>query len=230
MGLGTKTAPGMGLDLRASSIIQGRAGEFHYRPRQLAVLKDSFSSANGTLLSAHTPEVTPGGAWINTVPDTGTPVASTTTVQNGQAAISVAAEGVYIDTGLSDFDLQCNITFGTGTRCGLILRGQSNGNMLTLRFRMPESLIELISSTAGVIAVVGTAQALTYVAGQTYHFRVRADGQTISVYRDGVQVLLETAVTNFQTQTRQGFTSFGSTLDERYDRFIVLPITSSTPK
>lgn len=190
-------------------------------------IRDTFTDANGTLLSNHTPEASPGGVnWTNVTPDLGPPVAGTTTIQGNQAAISADAEGVLIDSGQSDVDITIDITFGAGSRCGVVVRGAGVGEMLVFRMRQPESLIELTDWAGGTPTIIGTSQPFTFVNGQTYAIRVQASIQTITAWIDGVQVVQETGVALHQTSTGQGFVSFGSSLDERYDNFFAGAIRS----
>lgn len=193
-------------------------------PAQAAVLSDTFTAADNTLLTAHTPDVSPGGSYTLTTTDATAPAANSARIIGNKLALFQSAEGGVFDTGLSDVEIEIDITHATGGRYGVILRHASNGNMLICRVRGPEGLIELVTATAGIVAAVGASETLTVSNGVTYRYRIQAKGQGINVFRDGAFIFSRAGVSNFETATAQGVTSFGSTLGERYDNLIVRPL------
>lgn len=236
MAAGSKIA---GLDLQsgmrqATAVLNASKGGAFFRMRKFpgapVVAEDTFAGVDGSSLTGRRPTFSDRGAlWQQITPNGTAPVTNTVTIQGGQAAIGTSANGAAVDCALTDVDMQCDLVMGTGTRCGFIVRGVNNGNMIVVRVRDVESLIEITDWTGGVVSTIGTSQALTSTPGQTYTFRIRAEGTRVTVWRDGVRVVDEANVTAHQTGTRCGFTSFGSSLDERYDNFRVGPISSGTP-
>jgi len=109
---------------------------------------------------------------------------------------------------------------GTGTRCGLVIRAPSLGNGVIARIRQPETALELISASGGSLTGIADDLTVTFTQGQTYKLALEAIGSTVKLFLDGVEFFSET-VTAHATATRHGFTSFGSSLDERYKNFLV---------
>lgn len=180
---------------------------------------DTFTNTTGTNIINHTPEI--GGSWVTATPDAGPPGTNQVQINNNQLRILSAAEGAVIDVGSAQAVCGVDLIAATGMRGGVMLRSVSNGNTVVLRWRMPESVIELTSWTAGA-PTTEASDSFTYVNGQIYFITVTIIGNEFTAYIDGAQVLQAT-ITAHALGTRYGVTSFGSSLAERYDNFFVYP-------
>jgi hypothetical protein len=69
-------------------------------------------------------------------------------------------------------------------------------------------------------STIGTNHAINWSQGDVKRLAVLAVGDSIKCYVNGVEVIDETTTT-YQTNTRHGITSYGSSNDETYDNFSV---------
>lgn len=182
-----------------------------------ALVKDTFTDADDTAINAHTPEV--GGPWVLATVDGTAPVAGKVVVSGNQLAFKAGGEGAVIDTSETDTVIGVDYTPGAGSRDGVIGRLASNGNLVAMRIRVPESVIELVHFTGGAVTSAASV-AFTYEAGKTYRLTLRISGNVYTGYIDGVEVVSAT-ITQHATGTSQGLTSFGTDYVERFDNLIV---------
>lgn len=125
----------------------------------------------------------------------------------------------WIATGVPDVEVECNVLWQTGE--GIVIRRVDDANHLIV---IPSSTALILRKVeAGVSTTLATV-ALSHVAGRKYHLRVRAQGDTIRVWEDGVSAFTHTLSAGEQTlfgvNGNHGLRANGNT--GKFDTFRIL--------
>ena len=174
-------------------------------PAPQLLASDTFTGADGTLLSAHTPDVG-GGVWSIT----GAPPFPTL---NG-GLVGVAAAGTTQTQATLPLGMQVNmrmaVDYRVGTNAshvaGLVFRFIDENNFLVLVFNQNNALNELqfLRRQGGVYTLFGYSPPLPRVTpGTTHRLEVRTAGGVLTGLWDGVPVV-QSSDSNFVTGTRFG--------------------------
>lgn len=189
-----------------------------------ATASDTFTAADSaTALNARTPVV--GAVW--------TPITNNWGIISNKAYRSggTGADGVVINTGLSDCSVECDITLSAVRAVpGLMIRYVDSSNYTYVQIEKDgggnTNTIGVFVTVAGTATKIGAFANTTLTLGQTYKVRAGAVGKAFYVYVDGVLKLRCEDATHIAA-TRQGLFSFanGSTddLGSRWDNFVVYP-------
>lgn len=164
------------------------------------LISDTFTGADGTNLTAHTPDTnTPGGTWTKYG-------AANITIQSNVAI--AASTGLYgIQSGVADVILVSKVILtGNGTS-GVTLRitNASNFWLCGVGKSGGKIAINLYECNAGVFTIRGQlVTTMNYVSGSTHTLTVNASGQAISVSLSGVATPVTYTSAFNQTATIHG--------------------------
>jgi hypothetical protein len=176
---------------------------------------DTFTGADNTQLVNHVPDM--GSTWIATSPDGTAGAATNHVIQNNEAQILDDAKAAVMDLGVADVWIEVEFTVGSASKAGILFRNSADGNGLSFRVRPADNLMELIQWP---LVAISTSVPINWSQGDVKRLAVLAVGDSIKCYVNGVEVIDETTTT-YQTNTRHGITSYGSSNDETYDDFTV---------
>ena len=173
------------------------------------LVSDSFTDTNGTLLTAHAPDINQtGNAWTVT----GGP--PTPTIGNGRA-VTAAGGGhmqLTIDTGIADVDLATDYIVGSGPGMGGLAFRETDGNNLLALLTYLNTL-QLYARQNGNWGMLASQPIGTLMPGSTHRLEVRAVGSNVQAMWDG-SVVFTVTTTVQQTGTRHGLdwnTSYDAT-------------------
>ncbi len=172
------------------------------------LLKDTFTDADGTNLTAHTMDVGPGwtvyaGSWD--IRGDKTEITSST---GGNAAAA--------DAGHSDATVQADVTPGNNS-CGILFRLTDANNYWWAESDNNAQAFRLVEWNAGSVINRGQV-AVTLNGGTTYTVQAVLSGSTITVTLDGGNMITYSSATFNQTATKHGLWSFEQTGDT-HDNF-----------
>lgn len=163
------------------------------------LLADTFTDANGTLLSAHTMDV--GSGWSALAP------LSMPTVQSNKASAAVGAPGVFMalsDAGQADGTLGVDIHYAdVDVPVGLGLRVADLSNAWLVTYSGTAGEWTLAEISGGVPTTRATASD-TLVEGLTYHIDVILDGEQITLFVLGSQRLTYAGSSGLTGNTNHG--------------------------
>jgi len=163
------------------------------------LVSDTFTDTNGTLLTAHTPDINQTGhAWTVT----GGP--PTPTIGNGRAGTTAGGGHMQltIDAGIADIDLAADYLVGSGPGMGaLVFRETDTNNLLALVTN--QNVLQLYSRQGGAWGLLASHSIAALTPGSTHRIEVRAVGSSVQGIWDNV-VVLQATTTVQQTATRHG--------------------------
>lgn len=208
---------GMGLGGQGSMVAVAVA------PPSSFVVNDTFTDVDETLLTAHVSDVSPAGSWVYS----GT--LNYGIRLNRTRVISGTGFGIVTrESGVSDFTLQCDVTWKTGEAAGVVFRtdGTTN-NRWTFAFIESGDAVRLEKTIGGGTSSVSQL-GLSLVTGTTYHTKIECTGGDIKCYVDGV-LKASTTDTALSTFTKHGLTAYSpGTPTLEWDNFTVATVPSST--
>lgn len=163
---------------------------------------DSFTDVNGTLLTAHTPDLTQGSGWAAVV-------GTSLQIQSGAAVQTAGGARMEIDGAHADGRALVDFSFaGSLSQNFLTFRYGDNNNMwqLGINSGAPQWVLNKTASGSTTTVTSGSA---SFSAGTTYTLESRFSGSSISVYINGS--LLTTITDSFNSAaTKCGMTSGGT--------------------
>ena len=165
----------------------------------LPTLYDTFTDANGTALTSHT--MNNGSGWIAA---TGTFTIQSNKAQSGGVAISRANAGTATGT------VSVTLTSTSPTTAGVIVRASGTGYQNCYLCAANGTIVKFQAASGSALNSGGA------VASGTYLVEVVLSGNTIAVYRDGVQVGTATNAFN-NTATEYGL--YSETSGDTFDNF-----------
>lgn len=171
---------------------------------------DSFTDANGTAITAHTPNISPA-AWGNT--------AGAFNIQSNQANVASLAGGLAlasIDTGVADCTIEAACVIKSGGQSSIAFRVQDSTNFWSANLKDDATTgLRLLLFTGGA-PVLNESVNMTITAGQTYALKVVLLGSQIDIYVDGALVKQKTNATG-ATRTKHGI--YAQATATRFDNF-----------
>lgn len=200
------------------------------------LIYDTFAAANGTLLTAHTPDITTGGAgWEATFANYGLPEALN--IQSNKAANNtnaVTVGGSVIETGKADVTITATIT--------TVASAESGGNGIVFRYQDTQNYwtAELLTGAGGgnklrigkvesnEFAAVTTVAA-TVAQNTDYEMTITLSGNNITVAAAGTTATATSS--KFATATKHGILSVSanSSTYSKVDNFRVSSNPNSPP-
>jgi hypothetical protein len=195
-------------------------------------VKDDFFDDDDTLITAHTPlfdEV--GGGWsiekeYPTAPDP----ANEVKIKSGRLWIGDGSEGAVIDVGEANHSFSVDWIATAGKQGIIQFRRKDAYENIGIWFRQDTSKIRMRSRINGQGVNIG-AEDYTYnfVAGQTYTFRVEAQGNSIKVYINDASIF-DIVLETHQTSAHKNIGLFSSTTTycpTEFDNIEVFAVSAS---
>jgi hypothetical protein len=138
-----------------------------------ALLKDTFTDPDGTLVTAHKMDI--GAGWTMMHGD-----GTTLTIQGGKATSTASDKLFLADAGKADVVLTANFTAtDVAGAFGFLLRSVTLNDMWQL-IANSAAEIAIVESAAGV-QTVRSRLAMTFTAGSTYTLKATAKGRTMTL-------------------------------------------------
>lgn len=200
------------------SIVENRMQVDYPHTAQVAV-SDTFTDANGTLLSAHTPDIRPGS-------NTWTASDANWNIQSNKLTRSAAGTGLpvaTIDCGQTDGNLEVDIVTTGSAGSGLIYRYVDINNFCYIRLLNNTSL-SVIRYVAGVLQT--PTNVVISAPGTSFHIKVQKVGNNIQFYVNGGTTVngvakpqLTYTETNFSSSTLIGVFCTTTEQSTTYDNF-----------
>lgn len=216
------------------SVLEGISVAEQFAAR-LALVLDSFTDTNGTLLPAHTPDFDlSGGGWLT--------IGTLNSLQiNGNLARAASStngelQGNVIETSASDVEVDVSMTLVNASvtyPTAIILRYTDDANYLRVNIIPSSNTVYLQEFVAGNLNTIKPTPYLTGTGfpglplatsnGMSLTVRVRAEGSDVTI-QVGDRKLTYKDVTNHQTATKHGI--FGGnrtagTNSSKFDNFAV---------
>jgi hypothetical protein len=162
------------------------------------LLSDTFTDADGTALSAHTPDSGPGYSLVIF----NDPII----VGNKVRAGSGFNFNAVADVGVADVDITATIHSGTwepNSYIGFTIRATSTNDLWWVFWEANSANISLYEGNGGVYTLRASS-ALATTNDESHTVRVVASGATITVFLDGSQIISYGSATHNQTATKHG--------------------------
>jgi len=187
------------------------------------VVKDTFAGTNGTGLDAHDPDVdAEAGGW--------TEYSGAWEINEGHARQTTGAAGYYtasVDAGEADVFVRAILRLGQSNGLpAVVVRQTDDDNYLEVQIRADVNEIRLVKMEGGGGAGLDSA-VVTIDADTDYEVTVRCEGETISGWVDGGELVTASGLAFNKTATRHGFMDYGGR-QSLFDNFHVQPLTSDT--
>lgn len=176
-------------------------------PDENQVIWDTFTDVNGTLMTAHMPDVDKEAVgWQNTG-FCGLTAPNEVQIQNNKAVLTTVTGGAVIEAGNSDVEMQVLWTAsnaGADNRMNFYFRYVDVDNILMLFFRPTTNEVMIRSLAPGCSVTVLSTAAFTTNPGQTYAIKIVAVGNQIDCWIDNVLIVSATTAL-YQSATKFGF-------------------------
>lgn len=149
------------------------------------VLSDTFTDTNGTLLSAHSPDLKPAGSVWDLAGSLGFDIQAN---KARPLCVSDAYSFAAIEAGAADVLISADITwhYAANRQQGLILRWQDANNFWAAKLSPAAGLLVIIERNAGVETV---RDSVAPTLGATNNLQFISSGNNLSVLLDGVPAL-----------------------------------------
>ena len=175
-----------------------------------SLVSDTFTDVNGTSLDLHTPNASPGTAWVEY---SGTwEIQGNEVTQTGGAAVHRVAA---IDAGASDVDVTVTFVTIVGADAGLVVRVTDDNNHYMLQILA--TTFAFYKKEAGAFTLLASASA-TIANGDVV--MVRASGNNLAAFQNEVERVTAVDAT-FPTQTRHGIRQYSGA--NSMDSFLIEP-------
>lgn len=179
---------------------------------------DTFTDTNATGVTDHTPEKdSEGGGYQDGIG------AGEFTITSNKAYLANGAAGYntdWIDSGLADCTINCNIKIGSTVANGLIVRASAGNDNLEVILDAANDRVRLYSNTNGSRAELKTETGVTLDTTSTYAVKVVLSGTSVELFIDSVSKLSHTTSHN-QTDTGVGFWQWNANTTGRWDDLTV---------
>lgn len=182
------------------------------------VLYDSLADDDATPITDHLPEKdTVGNGYQDGI---------------GSGEFTISSDKVYlasgdagyntdwIDSGLADGTVECNIKIGLTVANGLIVRASAGNDNLEIILDAVNDRVRLYSNTNGSRVGLKTETGVTLDTTSTYAVKVVLNGSAVEIYINGVLKLSHTTTHN-QTDTGVGFWQWDNSETGRWDTLTV---------
>jgi len=168
------------------------------------LVQDTFTDTNGTLLTAHTPDVdTVGGGWVSWGNG------GSIDIQSNKASTIGGGSNPnfgshYIDAGAADVDITSTYAVDASNDLGILVRYQDANNFWLLNLSGFSDALQISERNSG--SWYGRAsKSVTVTAGQAYLMRGKASGNVYELWRDGTDYQTYTDAGNFNIdKTKHG--------------------------
>jgi len=179
---------------------------------------DSFTGTNATGVTDHTPDKdTEGGGYQDGIGS------GEYTITSNQVYLASGDAGYntdWIDAGVADCTINCNIIIGTTVANGLIVRASAGNDNLEVILDAANDRVRLYSNTNGSRAELKTTTSVSLDTTSTYAVKVVLSGTAVEIFIDSVSKLTHTTSHN-QTDTGVGFWQWDSSETGRWDNLSV---------
>lgn len=149
---------------------------------------DTFTDADGTEISAHTPDIdVVGGGWsvVSMFDGSGTPNTNDIEIQSNQLVVADTNIGAFIDCGETDIVVEFDWTTGTGdNRIDIGLRASDGDHYVGFNLREPQGDVSIQNRTTGDDTTFASA-AFTFSDNTTYNIRLVLVLNVARIYIDG---------------------------------------------
>lgn len=186
---------------------------------------DTFTDTDGTLLTAHTPDVAPvSSAWAD-VCISGSLSAGSVKIAANKVRFDADAQGCVINCGQTDYSVSARWTPGVGglNRNSIVFRFGSNTNLWLFNCREVNGDANIVEAVSGIGNTRATA-AFAFTEGVEYLLEVRVSGTTCTGYINGVQVVTYASMGTHLSSTLVGICRNTSDNLARFDEFVVTRI------
>jgi len=182
------------------------------------VARDTFTGTNGTLLTAHVPDVSPSAMWVQ---QEGT----TASLSSGWTAAGTSADyGIAtLQTGAADGSVLVDVTSSSAAPfTGVVFRVVDKNRLLLLRYAGNASagLLGLFRRVNGSFELIEQVTITPMAAGTSHRLGAQLSGSRVQVMWDGVMVF-ERTVTDYTTATQHGVIWHSDDKTARFDNFVV---------
>lgn len=174
---------------------------------------DTFTDANGTLLSAHVPDVDEEGLGWSVLENNAVIMGDAVQLLGNDSAPPV------IEAGVSDAVVTVDYIPVAGSRDGLVFRYIDRDNFLELNARQPNGDLRLLRTSGGGLSTLASTQ-VTWTPGAIHQLKVVLSGTTVTGYVNGVEMLTAN-VTDHQDGTAYGLQRRNGQDATRFDNFRV---------
>jgi hypothetical protein len=171
------------------------------------MLKDTFTGANGTAITAHTPDVKPAGAsWAQDI--------GSHTLQGNQmqpAVVNNQDNGAHINGGAANLSLSVRLTISssqagasTGYTHNVWFRFQDINNRWQVSIVPTTSQVIQLFECSGGTFIQRASTSYTWTPGATYTIGVIAAGANVTVSVNNANQIIFTGDSDFLTATGVG--------------------------
>jgi hypothetical protein len=182
-------------------------------------LYDSLADDDATAITDHTPEKdSVGGGYQDGI---GSGEYTITSDKVYLASGDAGYNTDWIDAGLADCTVECNIKIGLTVANGLIVRASAGNDNLEVILDATNDRVRLYSNTNGSRAELKTVTSVSLDTTSTYALKVVMSGTAIELFVDGVSKLTHTTTHN-QTDTGVGFWQWDNHESGRWDTLTVV--------
>lgn len=179
---------------------------------------DSFTDDDATGVTDHAPEKdSEGGGYQDGIG------AGEFTITSNQVYLAGGAAGYntdWIDAGVADCTINCDIKIGLAVANGLIVRASAGNDNLEIILDAANDRVRLYSNTNGVRAELKTEVGIVLDTTSTYAVKVVLSGTAVEVFIDGVSKLTHNTAHN-QADTGVGFWQWDASNTGRWDNLTV---------
>lgn len=208
---------------------EARLGGFSSASAEVSpwLMADQFADTNGTLLSAHTPDVPVGAnAWVGVAGGGQYPL-----ITGGLAELEFTSGTTLAtyDSGQSDVIVSSWIYSPNGDPFGMIVRFSNASNYWMIQFdSVATGSITLYENNAGSLTAPATA-VFVQTAATWYYLKIVANGTTIDAYVNGARLLHYTSASFNETATKHGLVVYGGTETAfiKYSDFTVAKVAAA---
>lgn len=188
-------------------------------PYAAYALYDLLDDDDATAITDHAPEKdTEGGGWQDGIGS------GEFTISSNKAYLASGDFGYntdWIDAGLADCTVECDIIIGTTVANGLIVRASAGNDNLEVILDAASDRVRLYSNTNGSRAELKTVTSVTLDTTSTYAVKVVLSGTAVEIFIDDVSKLTHTTSHN-QTDTGVGFWQWDANTSGRWNDLTVV--------
>lgn len=182
----------------------------------IALNRSTFTAANGTAVTAITPEV--GGAWQALL---GAPVIT------GNVLVLSSFTRAVVDSGMSDVIVEAAITMAAGESPDILVRAVDSNNHWSVRLTQATGTLDIFERVVGATTNRASGT-ITLTAGVAYRVVVVVAGTTIAAYVNNTLVASYASMAVFGTATKHGLGNVFPNAPTA-DNFIVWPRNPVVP-
>ena len=172
-----------------------------------AIVLDTFTDADAAPLQSHTPDTYPSTGW--------TVGGGSITISSNEALLN-AISSYFIESGLSDCAVSCDIKYSVNNYADLCFRRSGSNFWMVEIGQTPYNVVKLYEMPAATLRGTGST---VLSSGTFYTIKVVCSGTSITVSVDGGADEISYTSSTYLTQTQHGIRAYTS--GNRYDNFKV---------